>query len=416
MNPPKVLIIGYVWPEIQSSAAGLRSWNLIETFLKAKWDLIFASGSKENAHSQKIQDRGVPTCAIQPNDSQFDSWIKDQNPDFVIFDRFVTEEQFGWRVEENCPNTIRIIDTQDLHFLRRSREQAVKDGLDIQSIQECDFNLVTETTLRELAAIYRSDASLILSDFEMKLLLEKFHIPKELLLLSRFHYKKPMSQPEFEERSGFVMIGNFRHPPNLDGVFWFHEKIWPRIRNQMPDAQVSIFGAYPPKSAMQLNQPKKGFHVLGQAEDQFHTLRRFRVNLAPLRFGAGIKGKVTDGWWSGTPVVSTPIGSEGMHEDLPWGGEVAFDEEDFAQKAVRLHQSKSHWNKCQERGLHILRELYCETKNSDQLISYLHSLHENRSSTRSNNIVGAILRHQSHRSTKYFSKWIEEKNKGPNSG
>lgn len=407
----KVLIIGYVWPELQSSAAGLRDWNLIETFQDAQWDVSFASPSKINSFTEQLNLKGIPTFSVAANDCQFDHFIKELNPDFVIFDRFVIEEQFGWRVAENCPQAIRVLDTQDLHFLRRARADALKAGLSLQQIEHCQFPLTTETTLRELASMYRCDGTLILSEFEMKLLIEKYQLNPETLFLSRFHYPPVHPTPTFEERKDFIIIGNFRHPPNADGILWFRKEIWPLIRKQLPGVSVHIFGAYPPKEMIQLTQATQGFHVIGPVEDQFETLKKYRVNLAPLRFGAGIKGKISDGWWSGTPVVATPIGAEGMSGLLPWGGEIESHPDKFAEAAVKLYSNPTLWTASQEKGFSIMRELYSKNTHSKQLIHYFLTLKQNCSELRERNVIGAILQLQQNRSTKYFSKWIEEKQK-----
>lgn len=335
----KVLIIGYVWPEPLSSAAGLRDWNLIETFQGVGWEVIFASSSKENHFSKAIQNRGIQICPVQPNDPEFDIFIQNLKPDFVVFDRFVTEEQFGWRVQENSPETVRILDTQDLHFLRRGREKAIKSGRaenQLRVATQFPINLpdeLSEDLLREVASIYRSDCSLIISSFEIQLLKDRYRLPSDLLHLSRFQYDLPPASPSFGERMDFVTIGNFRHLPNADGIRWLYAEIWPLIRKRLPEANLFVYGAYPPKEMMALTQKKSGFHVVGSTPDQFETLKKYRVNLAALRFGAGIKGKISDGWWAGTPVVTTPIGAEGMSDDLSWGGEIAVDQEDFAQKS-----------------------------------------------------------------------------------
>jgi glycosyltransferase involved in cell wall biosynthesis len=399
----KVLIIGYGWSEPQSSAAGLRDWNLIETFLGVGWEVIFAASSKENQFSQAIQARGVQICPVQPNDPGFDTFIAELKPDFVVFCRFMTEEQFGWRVQEHSPESVRIIDTVDLHFLRRGREKVLKKG----TIPE----LNSEELLREAASIYRSDCSLILSSFETRLLVEDYKIPANLLCLSRFHYDPPLDSPPFAERTDFVTIGNFRHAPNADGVLWLHQKIWPLIRQKLPEAQLHIYGAYPPKEMMALTHRKSGFHVLGYIPDQFETFRKYRVNLAALRFGAGIKGKISDGWWTGTPVVTTPIGAEGMSDDLPWGGYIAIDEADFAHKAVQLYSDQHRWENAKKNGLDLIRTLYDRKKNEKQLILNLLEVKDQLHQRRASNLVGAMLSHHQHRSTRYFSKWIEEKNK-----
>jgi glycosyltransferase involved in cell wall biosynthesis len=358
-----------------------------------------------------LQKSGIDVVRIQQNDESFNQFIIQLNPNFVIFDRFLTEEQFGWRVEECCPDAVRIVDSVDLHFLRRARQEALETGASLVALKNCEFELSTETAWRELASFLRSDGTLVLSDFERDLLVEKFHFDRNLLFLSRFHYPPAPSSPNYAERSGFAMIGNFRHPPNADGVLWFRREIWPKIRERLPDAQVQIYGAYPPKEMSQLTDRVLGFHVLGPIVDQYEALRKCRVNLAPLRFGAGIKGKITDGWWAGAPVVTTSVGAEGMSDGLSWGGEIADDSIEFAEKALKLYENEEFWESQKIRGTVLLQDLYSEDVNSSRLLDYFVQLRDHLETMRRRNYFGSILKFHQYRSTKYFSKWIEEKNK-----
>jgi O-antigen biosynthesis protein len=405
-----VLIIGYVWPEPRSSAAGLRDWNLIEAFQSAGWKVFFASASKLNIHAKDLAAKGISIHSVQPNDSKFDLLIKELNPDFVVFDRFVTEEQFGWRVREFCPSAIRILDTQDLHFLRRGREEALKSNGTPDQIIHCQFDLLNNTLFRELGSIYRSDCTLILSSFELSLLRKRFNIPESLLFLYRFQYRDFPTSAGFHERKNFGMIGNFRHGPNRDAILWLKMELWPLIRNRIPKSEIHICGAYPPKDMMMLTNAEDGFYVSGPVENSFQFLEQFRINLAPLRFGAGIKGKISDGWWSGTPVVTTPIGAEGMTEEEEFGGAIADDAHLFAQAAEILYSNKSEWMKARENGYRILKNEYSKKENFQKLINQLLFLKKNINDLRRTNITGAILSSHFYRSTKYFSKWIEAKN------
>ena len=396
----KALFIGYVWPEPQSSAAGLRTWNILEALLQSGFKLTFASPSQRNTFTQKLEDRGIDTVCLQANDPAFDLFIKEFDPNIVIFDRFVIEEQFGWRVQEHSPQALRILDTQDLHFLRRARQRALENHQPIE--------LLSEDTLREIASIYRSDLTLIISDFEYQLLVKEFKIPEDLLLLHRFIYPSPPSPPPFEKRSQMMMIGNFRHPPNRDGLIWFRDQIWPLMRQNRADLEVHLYGAYPSKEIMSLSQKNSGFIVKGPAVDQYLTLSQYRVNLAPLRFGAGIKGKISDGWWSGTPVVTTRIGAEGMHEGLDFGGFIADHPHEFAQHALNLYQNPKLWLKHQDHGLALIQALYSP---SNLILDRVQRIQKHLQTHREKNFIGKLLSFHGLRSTKYFSKWIEEKSK-----
>ena len=152
MNQPatKVLVIGYVWPEPRSSAAGGHMMQILETFLTQDWDITFSSPAALGEHKADLLALGIAECAIELNNSSFDDFIRDLAPDIVLFDRFMMEEQFGWRVEQQCPNALRLLDTEDLHFLRLARQQAFKAGREV-TLQD----LHSEQAQREIAAIYR---------------------------------------------------------------------------------------------------------------------------------------------------------------------------------------------------------------------------------------------------------------------
>lgn len=415
----KVLFIGTVWPEPTSSAAGLRSLDLVRACRRAGWEVVFAAPSKENAFSEALVSQGIPCHTVQANDPAFDALIAGLKPDFTIFDRFMTEEQFGWRVRAHAPECVRVLDTIDLHLLRRARARELEnrpgDAAALEDVFDSKIELRTEDALREIASIYRSDLTLVISSFEMGLLAARFGVPAELLLHVPFSYAPRAAAPGFGERSNFAMIGNFRHPPNADAVLWLKNGIWPLIRAEMsraglPAAEVHVYGAYPSKRMMDLTDAGSGFHVRGPARDQYETLARYRVNLAPLRFGAGLKGKISDGWWSGAPAVTTPIGAEGMTlPDGRFGGEVERTPEALARAAIRLYQSAREWEAAVAAGHETLDKVFGYESNADAFIARLARAHAERENGRAANFVGAMLSHHLHQSTTYFSRWIELK-------
>jgi glycosyltransferase involved in cell wall biosynthesis len=411
----KVLIIGYVWPETNASAAGLRDWALMQHFREAGCEVTYASPAKENDFSAALRDLGLRTFSCQANDPQFDVFLRELAPELVIFDRFVTEEQFGWRVEDIAPNALRIVDTQDLHCLRRAREAALKKlGF---PLPEANLSFLRkyadEDFLREMSSIIRSDQAFVLSSYERDFLIS-IGIPEQQITLLRFSYSdRPGKLPGFHERKSFVSIGNFRHPPNFDAVLWMKSEIWPRLRaltgNQ---AELHIYGAYPLKEMMALDDKASGFRVLGAAKNQYETLSQYRVLLAPLRFGAGIKGKIADSWWSGTAVATTTIGAEGMADC----GETLRSEnapDNLAQLAYSLWSDERLWSEEREKGFRILDSEYSQAKNQKLLIDRITLLKTGLTEQRGKNWQGAVLQLNHLRSTKYMSKWIEAKNQLP---
>lgn len=407
----KLLIIGYVWPEPNSTAAGQRMMQLIELFQKQDWQITFASPAAESPHQFDLQTLGVIQVQIKPNDNGFDTFVHTLQPDMVLFDRFMMEEQFGWRVEEQCPNAIRLLNTEDLHFLRKARQEAVKYERPLQK-----EDLFSETAVREVAAILRSDLTILLSEFEVAFLQDSFQIDPRLLqytpyLLSKITPETVAGWPPFAQRRHFVTIGNFRHAPNWDAVLQLQQHIWPLIRAQLPLAVLKIYGAYPPRKAADLHQPQQGFHVLGWAADAQAVMQQARVCLAPLRFGAGLKGKLIEAMLCGTPSLTTDVGAEGIQGDLPWNGAIVNDPVLFAKTAVSLYQNAPFWHASQANGIEIIKQRFDQTVHGPQLIEKIQAIRENLADHRLQNFTGAMLRHHSMKSTLYMSRWIEAKNK-----
>ncbi|WP_052879552.1 glycosyltransferase [Vibrio coralliirubri] len=406
----KVLAIGYVWPEPNSSAAGSHMMSLLRLFKRQGWSVEFATPAQETEHMIDLSEEGITSQSIQLNCDSFDDYIEELQPDVVMFDRFMMEEQFGWRVEKVCPNAFKLLDTEDLQFLRNARHEAVKKETELTKA-----HLYSDLAKREIAAILRCDLSLIISSYEMELLQSEFNIDPKLLHHLPFMVDLntlPESTKSFEERKHFMTIGNFRHAPNWDAVLQL-QKIWPKIRKQLPDTELHIYGSYPPPKATALHNPKTGFHIKGWAKDAQEVMEQARVCVAPLRFGAGIKGKLLDAMKLQTPNVTSEIGSEGMlpQGELQWPGAVADDIDAFVEQAVALYKDEEKWLKAQSQCHSILEAHYEQNQLGDKLIERLIALESELESHRLDNFFGSMLKHHSMASTKYMSQWIAEKNK-----
>ncbi len=408
MPQKQLLIIGYVWPEPNSSAAGSRMMQLISLFLTKGFKITYASPAKTTDYTEDLTKLGVEIANIKANDSSVDQFLEALQPTHVLFDRFMMEEQFGWRVAEVVPEAIRILDTEDLHFFRRARQQAYKSKQSFKT----SF-LFTAEAKREIASIYRCDLSLIISQAELNLLKTQFKIDKRLLLYLPFlvDYKrlKERDLPLFKERQDFVSIGNFLHPPNYDQVLYLKEDIWPLIKAELPEAKLHVYGAYTSQKVEQLHQASEGFLIHGRAEHAINTVKHAKVLLAPLRFGAGLKGKFIDSMRAGTPAVTTTIGAEGLCGDLPWCGEIANEAKSFAEQAVKLYQNEKRWHKTQSNGFKLLEERFRLQKFKPTVFKRLQKIEAELHQHRQNNFVGQMLMHHSLQSTKYMSRWIELK-------
>ncbi len=408
-KPLNVLIIGLVWPEPNSTGASVRIMEHIDLFLSQNWQITFVCPAAKSEHSTELEQLAVQALSINVNDSRFDTFVSNLQPDIVLFDRFLMEEQFGWRVAQHCPTALRMIETIDLHCLREARHQALKNNRDFTA-----SDLHNDTALREIAAIYRSDVSIIISDTEQDLLRNHFNISPNLLHLCPFMLEAEntaMTVPAHEERQHFMTIGNFRHAPNWDAVLWLKQEIWPLIRKQLPKAELHIYGAYTPPKATALHNQQDGFLIKGRAANVQEVMQQARVCLAPLRFGAGIKTKLADAMLAGTPSVTTDVGAEGMSGGLAWAGSIHNEAPAFADAAVALHQHQASWQSAQSNGFEILQQHFNQKTNRQALLLRILDVRQHLEHYRQQNFIGSMLNHHHHRSTEFMSRWIEAKNR-----
>lgn len=403
----QALVIGYVWPEPQSTAAGSRMLQLLDFLVHNQYEVTFATTASPTPYSVNLEDLGIHTVETKLNDPGFDDFLIDLNPPMVIFDRFMTEEQFGWRVALHCPEALRILDTEDLHFLRKKREKELKENT-------AESPIYSDIALREIASIYRCDLSLIISLAEMDLLNSQFNIPLNLLLylpilFDTINQNHIHSLPGYEERNDFICIGNFKHAPNVDAVKYLKDEIWPLIYKQVTQAKMLVYGAYASQKIESLNDPAINFLIKGRAKDSREVVKNARVSLAPLRFGAGLKGKVLEAMFCGTPFVTTTIGAEGIINSGK-KDQIYDDPVEFAKGAVQLFLNKDKWHLAAYRGFGIINSAFEKSQYYNSLLERLLVLKKDLAKHREGNFTGAMLQHHQLKSTYFLSKYIETKN------
>ena len=393
-------IIGHQWPEPNTTAAGVRMTGLIQHFQAQGYAVHFSSAAQRTAYTELPVE--VETHEIKLNDSGFDAFAKALQPHLVIFDRFMTEEQYGWRVADACPDAIRVLDTEDLHFLREARRVAAQGKA---------LNLYTDLAKRELASILRSDLSLMVSKAEFDLLVNSFSIPEKLLLYVPFSYPLAAPLASYQDRCNIVTLGNLNHAPNVDSVKRLKQQIWPELIKQLSDCEVHVYGAYAPQQISEMHDSRDRFLVKGWVADASAMLQNYRLQLAPLSYGAGIKGKILQSFACGTPVVTTPLGAEGIIDS---GSElythcVASSEVDFIEKAIDLYTNKPLWNHIQSMGYDLMENF--QNYNASALMNQIDTLANQLENHRQRHFIGQILNHQTHHASRYMGKWIEAKNK-----
>lgn len=408
-----LLVIGFVYPEPNSSAAGSRMLQLIEAFQSQDYTITFATTCKKSDNAFDLESVGVSVAEIELNNSSFDSFIKHLNPTVVMFDRFMTEEQFGWRVDEQCPNALKLLDTEDLHFLRKGRQKAFHSNQQIEG----DF-FTTDTAKRELASIYRSDLTLVISEMELKLLTQTYKVDPALLYYLPFMIASENCEPHpncesYSGRQDFVSLGNFLHPPNLDVVKHLKNDIWPHIRKALPEVKLHVYGAYDTPNIKAMHNENEGFLIHGFVENAFKILNSSRVLLAPLRFGAGLKGKLIQAMQTGTPCAMSSVAAEGVFGTMKSNGVIEDSVNEFVARTVELYSNSSEWEAFQKQGFLVLKHRFENTLHQSRFMNRVKLLLTTLAKHRTQNFIGQMLSHHKMQSTKYMARWIEAKNSTP---
>src|SRR5690625_3927634 len=408
-----LFIIGKVWPEPDSSAAGSRMMQIIDLFQEKNWRVVFASAATESEFAVDLDRKEIETVAVKLNDISIEQTISRITPEIVPLERFTTQEQFGWRNAEFSPRSLRLLDTVDLHSLRLARQEALQkdERFTMDRIREADV------AKREIASIYRCDLTLMISEAEMEFLVDVFFIHRNLIYYLSFLVVEYSSRTAsslchpYNQREDFVTIATFLHPPNLDSVLWLKQEIWPFIRKHVPDSRFHIYGAYPSQRVLQLHNEREGLLVHGRAGSAQEVVQKAKVLLAPLRFGAGLKGKLLDAMRWGTPTVTTEIGAEGMAWKGLWNGVIANGAEEIAEAAAALYKERTLWKQAQATGFQILTNQFSRERFATDFLDTVEERIRGLSAFRSENFVGQMLLHHTISGTKYMARWIEEKNR-----
>jgi glycosyltransferase involved in cell wall biosynthesis len=239
-----------------------------------------------------------------------------------------------------APRAQLAFDTVDLHYLREQRAAELAGDAALA-------RHAAATRAQELKLICESDVTLVVSPVEKELLAQDAPGAR-VEVLSNVHEVFGCRKP-FAERRDLVFVGGFQHPPNTDAVEWFVGEVFARVRAELADVRFHVIGSRVPASIRAL----AGEHVLvhGFVEDILPYMDDCRISVAPLRYGAGVKGKVNMAMSCGLPVVATPAAVEGMHVRIGEDVLVATDAASFAADVVRLYRDEALWNTLSANGL-----------------------------------------------------------------
>lgn len=330
-------------------SGSLRMLNLLQILQKLEFHVTFLPGNLQRVtpYTDRMQDLGIE-CLYDPYVSDLEKFFATRGREFdiIILSRAEVASAVLPHVRKFIPETPVIFDTVDLHFLRERREAELEQD-------ETKRRNAEQREASELRLIAESDASIVVSPVE-KALLESKLPNHRIAIVSNIHEPHTAVIPAFETRRDFLFIGGFEHTPNVDAMLWFAAEIMPLVSAELPQAKLHIIGSKMPDKVRALASEHIITHGFVPKVEPFFA--SCLLSVAPLRWGAGVKGKINQSMCYGVPVVSTSTGAEGMHLEHEENILVADDPVNFATEIIRLHRDESLWKKLSRNGYKNIEE------------------------------------------------------------
>lgn len=348
---PRILIVDACTPTPDQDSGSLRMLNLIQIVQDLGFHVSFMPENMAHFgdYTEQLQQRGVE-CVYAPSYASPVDYLAKKGAYFsvVILSRYYVAQPLLKCLADYAPKAKLWFDSVDLHYLREQRMAELAED-------KSALKAAGQTKTKELAVAKACDLTLVVSPYEQSVLAEE--MPElQVSVLSNIH-EVYGSQKGYSERRDIVFMGGYQHTPNVDGICWFVREIWPQIHAEIPDVVLHIVGSKAPEKVIQLGQ-QAGIQFHGFVEDIAPMMTDIRIAVAPLRFGAGVKGKVNMSMSYGQPVVGTTVAVEGMFTRHGEDVLMADNPNDFASEVIRLYQDETLWNRLSRGGLDNVEQYF----------------------------------------------------------
>ena len=340
----RLLVIDACTPMPDRDSGSVRMFELLRLMVDEGHAVTFFADNRmhDGPYTEALQHLGVQAW-WHPWLADVPGWLKEHGPhyDAIIVSRHYILAPLLPLLRQYAPQARIVFDTVDLHFLREQREaeQRNDDGA---------RNAARRTRDAELSLVRHAHETWVVSPVEQQLLAE-LEPSARVAVLSNIHRPRGLG-PGHGERSDLMFVGGYRHTPNVDAVLWLAKEIFPLVRLRNPHIRLHLGGSDTPDSVRDLGA-LPGIVVHGHVPDLTPLLDRTRINLAPLRYGAGVKGKINHSLAHGLPVVATTCAAEGMQLTHRVDAMVADSAADFAQSVLELYGDADLWQRLASAGL-----------------------------------------------------------------
>lgn len=368
INTQAVIVIDD-FPRKNHDSGSLRLHHIIQYYHRKNLRVILISSktSVEKEYLDQYSKNGIQIIELDnPYLPQYLKFVSNEVT-FVHVSRVHYMRYFLKNLDQYLSEKPLIFDTVDLHFVREMRESRLKEFTPRRKLAQLE-----KSKEEELHYIDIADISLVVSSAE-QIYLSDLDLAENVEVLSNVHTQENHSV-QSEKREGLIFVGNFEHRPNIDGLKWFLEDIYPIIQNEIGNVPLSIIGSPQPAYLEDSSRPE--VKTTGWVPNISPYYSRAKVAIAPLRFGAGVKGKVGEAWKAGVPVVLTSIAAEGMHVISGQNALIADSEKAFAESVILLLQNDLVWQQLSREGkTHVNKHFGEDTFNSsmDNVLSRINN-------------------------------------------
>ena len=353
---PRLLIIDAEFPTPDQDAASVTMWYFLKIFKQLGYQVTFLPVNLMHMgkYTEDLQAMGVE-CLYAPYITDIENYLKEFGGGFDIAMLYRVRDggRYFETVKKYAPQSKVIFDTVDLHFLREKRQAEMEVNVK-KSNKIMKRSLKTQE--RELFLIENSDNSIVLSEYEKQTLLADYGVSNTFVVPIVFEV--PGVANTFDNRCNIAFIGGYRHRPNVDAVLYFVEEIWPEVKKRIPGIKFYVIGSMAPPEVIDLCDKDADIVFKGFVEDIDPIFNKIKLTIAPIRYGAGIKGKIGTSLSYGVPCVATDVAAEGMGLTNGLNILTSGDEEGFVKGLVEAYTSYPVWKGLSEHGLEFITEKY----------------------------------------------------------
>jgi len=354
---PHVLVVDHLVPTWDRDAGSLRMLNIMRALigLGARVTFMPDNFTPTQPYTRMLQQMGIE---VLYGELDVNAELATIGPrlNMAILSRPHVASRWLDALREFAPAAKVAYDTVDLHWLREARRNSVAassaSGFGVGNGHQLDELSPRANALRELelAMIRASDTTLVVSDTERAQV--QRDVPGADVLVVPTVHDIELFVPPPEDRTGILFVGGFQHPPNIDAAVSLVKEVMPVLWRTLGDVRVTIVGSHPPPEVQVLASSR--VDVTGWVEDLQPLLDSARLMLAPLRYGAGMKGKITQALSVGLPVVTTPIGAEGLDGHEEECMLIAEDPHELAAEAIRVYRDEALWRELSRAGQELI--------------------------------------------------------------